>query len=194
MGWLDSGSDAEGGHWWNRGPVHALQTNHPLIANGLKYGGLPGAAAGGIVEGLGRLGEWIGSRNQGDLAGMANNQPMPDVPQNWDVNLGDPQSSGVRMGPPAQGTLSQFQDNSGGAPAWYEDTTMNADDPMGLVPDYGQDGPPDSRGLFSPSARRDAPNGWGPNSGISSMQVGGQNVIIGQDPNQMYVRRLVDFG
>jgi glutamine cyclotransferase len=42
--------------------------------------------------------------------------------------------------------------------------------------------------------RHDHGNGWGANSGVSNMQANGQQVIIGQDPNQMAVRRMVDFG
>ncbi len=194
MGWLDRLQDSLG---LGDGTAARQYTRTGAAA------GLPGMLAGYIAGRIqdnrtnnANVDAAQGSQ-QGNLDAFGNRL---DAATNWGVDLGDPTSAGVRAGPPANlagggPLLSSGQGpvvNDGSAPAWYDDTAMNADDPMGLVPDYGQDGPAGGRGT-SPGARRDG-NGWGANSGISAMQVGGQNVIVGQDPNQMYTRRLVDFG
>lgn len=213
----DRGGNDDGGHWWNRGPLYQLRQNHPYIANGLKYGGLYGGAAGAVVEGLGRLGSWLSSRGQDNLASMSNDRQQPDYSggTNWDVSLGDPQSAGVRSGPPSDlagpGTLTQFQDN-GDAPAWYEDTTMNPSDPLGLVPDYGREGMPvGPNGIpLTPEGRRTYQGAYGktkssifdsngPRSDfqgtVTNFMVGGSPVILGSgDPNGRFRNSGRDWG
>jgi hypothetical protein len=87
--------------------------------------------AAGLI--IGKAYDWLQSRN--------NNQPIQNPSQDrvageiasgvdWDPYSGIDTS----YGPPAE--------QQGQAPAWSDNTTTNADDPMGLVPDYGQDGPP----------------------------------------------------
>lgn len=189
----DQSSSDDSGHWWNRGPLAQMRANHPWIANGFQYGGAYGAAAGAAVEGVGKLYSWGRDRGYWGGTNMDPNATSMGPPSDMAGAGGPPEGyqPDYNMGPPSN--MAGPDPNAG--PAWYNDTTMNADDPMGLVPDYGQDGP--GQGESGPAARRDGVvqgNGWGANSGISNMQVGGQNVIIGQDPNQMAVRRLVDYG
>jgi hypothetical protein len=199
---------------WSRGPVASLlgrndQNSGPSIgsyaARGARYGsvgGPLGAAAGGLI---GAFAGWLGSRNwQGELASMSNDRPQPDYGGgiNWDADIGGPHSAGERMGPPSNlaggGTMPQVDDPRGG-PAWYDDVTMGADDPMGLVPDYGSDGPDENGdGHMSPQERRDMAESGGvggfANYGVSQFSPGVTLITGYGDPNGRYRNRGSDYG
>jgi hypothetical protein len=201
---------------WDRGPIASLlgdrQQQQPSAGSGAMMGARYGMAAGplgaALGAGIGAFAGWLQSRSwSNQLASMANDRAQPDTGAGvgWNVDLGDPQSSAQRMGPPSNlaGTLGQLQDD--GSP-WYADTTMNADDPMGLVPDYGQDGPDENGdGRITPGERRDAAQGGYSIGGkfagtpfggsVTNMIANGGQVILGSgDPSGRYRNRGTDYG
>ena len=202
----DRGSD----HWWNRGPLAQMRANHPWIAAGAQYGGAYGAAAGAVIEGIGKLGEWGRDRGYWGGTNMDPNATSMGPPSDMAGPGGPPEGyqPDYNMGPPSN--LAGPDPNSG--PAWFNDTTMNPDDPMGLVPDYGMDGMPvGPNGIpLSPEGRRTYQGAYGntrssifdsqgPRSDfqgtVTNMLANGSNVILGNgDPNGRYRNRGTDFG
>lgn len=188
-------SDDSGGHWWNNGPLAQMRANHPWISRGAQFGPY-GMAAGAVVEGGSKLYSWGRDRGYWGGTNMDPNATSMGPPADMAGSGGPPEGyqPDYNAGPPSD--MAGPDPNAG--PAWYNDATMNADDPMGLVPDYGQDGPGQG-GQANPSARRDA--GFGDfrqsaNYGISNLMANGQQMIVGEngmDPNgaYMYNRRGV---
>jgi hypothetical protein len=202
MGWLDRVTDSLGLGADSR----ARQYTRAGAA-----AGLPGMLGGYIV---GRIMD--GRSNGADVAAAQTGQQtnldafgdrLNAASGAWNVNLGDPQSAGVRAGPPSDlaggALLSSGQQPTGGASPWYDDVSMGAADPLGLVPDYGGD--QDRDGRMNPGERRDAAQGgYGvggkfagtPFAGsVTNMMANGSQMILGSgDPNGRYRNRGVDYG
>lgn len=195
--------------WLRGGPVQSWINGHsnqqPSVGSRALQGAKIGAAAGplgaAIGGGIGALAGWIESRGGVDALANPGNERMSAgldraIAQQG-VDIGDPQTSAERMGPSAD-----LAGSDGSAAPWYDDTTANADDPLGLVPDYGHDGPDlrdeNGDGRVTPDERRDAARGgYGgkfagtPFQGsVTNFMVGGAPVILGSgDPNGRYRNR-----